>query len=558
MTSQPPPSRIYFCVHIKLSVIQYYYPNSTEAMAQIESFENPVLDMFATPQFDDSIAYSEEYEIYEQHGSKIDRDVKTLSFQVADKNAFYDLSESRVQLRFKIVKKADESAFTAYSPAGADPVAVPAIRADEVLLAASSSALFKGAKLTIDGVDIETVAHAHIRGLLLDLLEYRDADKASADQQWIYPEKRVYDFDNNVDTTGQVGTVAAVSTNPSALARLARHDSNVSGVEVELWIPLRKFFGFVRNNRAALITQSMQINFEIAADGMGIIKRRGGTAVAYVAGNPVAIPPVPTIPAAMGTWLDDGTARITWCSLWLRKVVPTDKYKAEIITTLGNRSQYKRMWIQHDTYKLDPVPDSAGSNRQFRIAHKYAKLGRIYVVAMAYPKTIGSGRLQGFVLGENANMGHQAQFYNPGMFDCVKWTSAHVQVNGTTIPAKPYKMDFDKGQYQRVYEAWLDAVRNHNRNSKLNIPCDFETFKSSYPVLTFDVNSPGQAMYEQTSQSEIYVSVDMADSPVMSAYGDAAQGTDKEYVLYAVVESYRSVVLETGEGFMKVASVSAM
>ena len=493
------------------------------AMSEIESFKNPVLDMFDAPQFDDSLAYDEEFELLADSGSTIAPATKNITFQITDKNAFYDLASSHVQVRFKIVKL-DETNFD---------------DGELITLASSGSALFRGAKLTIDGADVEAGTDAHIRGLLLDLLEHRASDAATAAQQWFYPEPAA--------SAGKVaaGTVVE-ATNPSAIARFNRHKNNagivnVSTNEVELWIPLAKFFGFVRDNRAAIIAQAMRIDLDVANDGMGITKQGTLTYLSRLA---------------------DGTARITWCSLWLRKIVPTDKYKAEIISKLSSGSQYKKLWKQHDVHPLRPtVPDLAGPQR-LSIAHKFARLGRIYIVAMARGKTVGKGELDGYGAGADNTVARQAQYYNPGTFDLINYKNASVQVNGTSFPAKPYIMDFSKGQYQRAYEAWLEAVRSHNGDTDVDT-IDYATFKKCYPILTFDINSPGQALYDQTSQSEILLSFEMDNSPVMTPYSTATAETqptvrDKEYTLYAIVESYRGGDLSAVDGFMKFTSISAM
>lgn len=480
--------------------------------ASIEIIESPLWeDMFDIPRADRSVADRKQFEVLETSSKSKVAGLPVYNFEITNVNNFYDLHNSAWRILFQILKQADGTPFA--NDARID-------------LGSSAFLLFEKMTLFLNDVEVEVVQRAQLRGLLLELLMQKDSDKGSQAQSWFYPETSSdYRGQARLPTPGIVtltgdppaapvsDVIMPTPGNTSFTARANRH--KIGGVinpsnKVELWLPLAKCFGYIRDNASAVICQRIRIEVTPAREGLGLIK---ATNVA-----------------------DNGKAVIDYMSLWTWAVTPSKQFEPEILRNLNSGKKIVRMWAQHDVRECGTIDDVANQH-QMKVINKVATLGRVYVFAQAVP--VGNGN----------------QLYNPGMFAPINWTSARLTLNEKVFPAIEYKLDFPNNQYQRAYDAFLAATRDAEGDCESYV--DFDTFKESYRMLVFDLNAPGQAVYDMTSQSDLMLDFVMADSPVTDAYGTGAGGLNKQYRVFAVTETYRTITVDLKDGYMSFSNPSA-
>lgn len=463
---------------------------------------NPVWDIFDIPEFDKSIAQLEEHEILEQGGGGYPMPLNKNSyvFNITDKRRFSFLHMDRLRILYKIVNSVNP----------ATPYADDA----KITLGSSVFNMFYRMTLWVGTAKVEEVNSAQIRGLLLELLREKEGDYGSQAQSWFYPE-----------TDGVADRGRADVGNPSFVKRQNRQKSGSPettnpGNEVELWLPLTKCFGFLRDNKKALISQSIRIEIIPATRGTGLIKSNSVV---------VGPPDVDVVP--------NGTIHITNMTLWSWSAIPSNSILPDLLRDLNSNKQVVRMWTQHDVLDLGTVQDTAVGSASVSMENKYATLGKVYIIAQPVPVDNGDQR------------------YNPGMFAPINWKNVNIMMNGSSFPHTAYELDFTKKQFGRAYQAFLEATKMRGEYESY---VDFDSFKDAYRVLVFDLNHPGQAVYEQTTQTSLIFKYSYDASPVKDAYGTVpTEAADKRYHLYAVVESYKTVQINLTDGTMVFSNISA-
>ena len=474
-------------------------------MAQTESTVNPVFtNIFEDPKVDDSVFERVEAVVKTPSGHNVNGLSSTnLSFQISDKNSVKDLSEAYILLNVRLTKL-DGSELT-YTGAGAT------LAETSFEMVGNNMAPIKSMKLSIGGMTVESVDRAFLRGLICSMLEKRTNDP-KVQSEWFYPE---------IDDKDERGLISGA--NPSYIARITRRNGAKSIVTsrpnktLELRIPLKDCFGFVRDNTAGILGQEIVIDIGLADVGFGVQK----SYIEVVDG------------AAKTNAVGDVRLYVSGAELWYHTYTPSSKIGAELLGIINNptdRPKFTRAWVQHEVIQLGSISEEA-SSVTFTMPQKYSRYGRVYIFAMSEPK-------------KNSNT-HQV--YNSTQFDQVKWTNMSLSINGSkSFPTNPYQMDWTNRAVTRQYSALVEAQRVAEMEQTGVV--DFESFLKTYPIVVFDISSPGQALTDQTTQTTVTLDCRWETTPVVqpgypvitnSTGIEALTANDRRYTIYACVELHR-------------------
>lgn len=408
-------------------------------------------------------------------------------------------------------------------------VGVPALADCAAELVGSATSMIKSMNLYINNILIEQVQRAALRGIIMNLLTKRSTDPVAA-SRWHFPE--IHDVPSRGLISGD---------NPSYAGRVKRRTgSTVSSgmtfdganpnMPLELRLLLTDCFGYFRDNAASIIGQEVRVEVVLADAGDGVCK-------AYI----------PTAADDKTNKVSDFRIKVEKASMWYEVVTPQNKYLAPLLADLNSGVKFNRAWTQHEIFQVGTISALQGTT-SFNIPTKYAKFGRAYVFGQSIPRVNSKTR----------------QIFNPAIFDPIKWTTMSIDYNGLrSFPnaATPLEMNFDTRQVTRPYEAMVAAQKRfQDEESGL---LDFESWNKVYPFVSFDLSTPGNALLEQTSQTQLALNLAWKDSPVtqpgyagivnaVAAAADATHlpagapeyvnsTTDQQYVIFVCLEVERTL-----------------
>lgn len=461
----------------------------------------------------------------------------SLVFDSKELSGFKDIHPGYLQLLLRLVKL-DGSQLAA----GA---ATPAAIADRAMeMVGCNMSPIKSLNLYINNIPVETIPKAFLRGILLDLLMKRTSDPVEA-SRWYYPE--IHD----VPTRGLID-----GGNPSYAARVKRRTGNTVGsamtftqanpnMPLELRIPLT-VFGYIRDNRAAIIGQEIRVEVTLADPGEGVCK-------AYL--------PIEN-GANMGNAVPNVRIKVEKAYMWYKVITPQSKYLSTILAGLNNNATLNRSWTQHEIFQIGTI-DAVQGTASFNIPTKYSRFGRAFVFAQSVPRANSKTR----------------QIFNPAVLDPVKWTNASIDYNGLKAfpnSAVPLEMNFDTREVTRPYEDFVAAQRKFQDEESGMM--DFESYVKAYPYIVFDLSAPGNATLDQTSQTQLTINLAWKDSPVeqptyanlpdttgtidanlpVGAPEYVNSTTDQKYVVYVCLEVERSLSGHGERGYTVFDQLSAI
>lgn len=450
-------------------------------MSSVKQIIDPgLVAIYAPPVVDNSIYARDDVRLNEDtSGGTITINMQTLTFTSKDLSGFKEFRKgSNPYIEF-LCYLADKT-----SVSNGQPVPLDANSAEYTEMVGSGVAPIRSAELYINNVIIEQVNYSFIRGLVTNLLTKR-TDHPKQASEWYYPEIC------NTATRGLLSDPTQPVANSSFIKRAIRRsacnqklDGTLDGTITPnssnmlcYQVPLADLFGYFRDVSADIVGQEVKIVLNLALPGQGV--QKGYTAAAG-----------PNPPQYTNT-VADAAIVVTRAFLWYHMVKPQDDVKTELLTNLSEGKKVCYMWRQHDVYDLQNFAISGGQQTA-QLSSKFAKLHRIYIMAQVLPRTQSASR----------------QAFNSAVFDPIAFNDLRITINGAVAfpnaSAPLVGMSWaSRKDVERIYKNFIMAQRSYGIDESGLL--DFESFMKAYPIQAFDLSTPGQAVYDQTSQSIIRI-----------------------------------------------------
>lgn len=526
-------------------------------MEEIERIEDPIFSIFDRPIIDRSIAAWERHEYQNTDNATTVEGLankKIIRFRVDDRNAMIDLSEAALHLRMQVWDHGNDAVF------GVDDNIAP--------INDIGVQFFDNFELKIDNQTVcQQNDYAGLGAYVMGALGYtRDYSATSASNEFWHQdtgaggtelgsvnvtqqpvsrqtaasattaEARVIavapgQATNTADLTnaahwevirvalaGALATDTAVDASPLVFNKghKERWERTRGGKIFSVWVPLRRYFGFLKDFKKVIYGRSVEVVLRRRHDD----NETHDTLLLRAAG------------------VADGRIRLHSANLWIPQVRPSLESLATLTEGLqSNRSVplvYRDWTVERSS--ADIQPDKA--NYRYDFAFKHNKPTRIIVFFQNSNKT----RLQGANFTQTA-----PQTLNSGTFDNRRITQMYVEIEKRRYPYQQLDIQFDEtspnADWGRAYAHFLDA--SMSAYPLHGAAVSLQEFKDMFSLFCFDVSNKDNEMWDPKNAPQ--VSIHFKREPETG--GTAPTAADAgPFQMYAIMEYERDGLLSGVSG----------
>ncbi len=365
-------------------------------------------------------------------------------FNMNDTEKYVILDRTCVEVRFKIVKAADGTAYNA-----GDKIAVEC-----------GCPIYSRATITVNNKLVEDLdayyleKATHVRRLMDNSIDYT---KTTGTDYLFIPDTGAGGTDTSPSSftvpgiTGTAGTtVANSSVNWGFGERQALMDA--SGFYT-VSIPLREYLGLLRFYNRVII--GYRLTFDLFVNDMSqILFRASGVA--------------------------DGKISIDRARLRFYYVVPSPAIDAQLKSFLAKKEQVPIAWETVRAFRSDRL-----SYNTTRVQYRVGNLGKKPAKVV-------------FFFQNQARTSSQAS--NSSMFDSIGVSQANIRINSAAWPNAPYTCDFSTSDTVELYDAFL-ASSGKMLDTETGTAVSRKDFKNLWPMLCFPLSHLPDNLFINTQPS---------------------------------------------------------